>query len=69
MSDTVDPTTNPPLTPEIIAACEHCAAGHRPRWQPHSREWVHSTSPLVGNGRQFTITMCKANRIRKGMGA
>ena len=39
--------------------CLNCAAGHKPVWQPQSREWVHRWSlTQPGGGARFSITIC-----------
>lgn len=59
-------TAPAPADVVIKMQCDHCAAGHKPAWIPHSREWAHICSPLSGKGNQYTITICGANQERRG---
>lgn len=58
-------STKGPLKAQIHALCPHCAAGHAPVWQRHSREFVHRRSTQVRSGTSWSITLCGANAIRK----
>lgn len=44
--------------------CPHCAAGHAPAYQPHSREWVHRMYLVKGGSSQFSITLCADSASR-----
>jgi hypothetical protein len=57
----------PPAT--IADACPHCAAGHPVSLHNGNGtpEYVHRMSAQAGTGSRWSITICRADKIRKGL--